>query len=108
MAQYINKSDLVAEIEKRECKLNIDSPHGIGAMVELECLKDIINTLEVKAKELVMDNDGEYTRTNDFIEKACKWLEKNAGKYTWYDEYDCKSGMIYGFIDAFKNHMKEK
>lgn len=48
MAQYIDKATLLAKIEKRQSKLNIDSPHGIGAMVELECLKDTIDTLEVK------------------------------------------------------------
>ena len=57
MAHYIDKEALIAEIEKRERRLNIDSPHGIGAMVELECLKDTINTLEVKEVDLEKESE---------------------------------------------------
>jgi len=48
MEQYISKSALVAEIEKRQIMLDIDSPLGRGGMVELQVLKDKLNTLEVK------------------------------------------------------------
>ena len=50
--KLIDKDALVAEIEKREGLLDLDNPLGIGGMVELECLKDTIDTLEVKEADL--------------------------------------------------------
>lgn len=53
----------------------------------------------------------EYIRTDAFIEKACKWLEKNADKYIWYSDYaefpgNDTCGMNVDFIEDFKNYMK--
>ena len=58
--KLIDKDALLAEIEKRQRRLNIDSPHGIGAMVELECIKDTINALEVKEMDLEEEIDDWY------------------------------------------------
>ena len=52
MAKLIDKDVLVAEIDKRESILDIDSPFGQGGMIELELVKDLINTLEVKEVDL--------------------------------------------------------
>ena len=57
MEKYIDKDALVAEIEKREGLLDLDNPLGIGGMVELECLKDTIDTLEVKEVDLDLITD---------------------------------------------------
>ena len=57
----IDKDALVAEIEKRQRRLDIDSPHGIGGFVELECLKDTIDTLEVKEVDLAKEIDDWYS-----------------------------------------------
>ena len=50
--KLIDKSALVAEIDRRESLLDLDNSLGRGGMVELECLKDTINTLEVKEVDL--------------------------------------------------------
>ena len=63
MAQYIDKDALIAEIEKEQRKLNLDSPHGIGGFVELARLKDTINTLntlEVKDADLEEEELTEF------------------------------------------------
>ena len=39
------------------------------------------------------------------IEKAVKWLQKNAENYIWFFEDDC--GMKDNFIEEFKNALKE-
>lgn len=66
MTQYVDKSALITEIEKRERRLDIDNPHGRGAMVELECLKDFINTLEVNEVDLEKVFNDEYSKfSND-------------------------------------------
>ena len=52
MTQYIDKSAVVAEIEKRQRMLDLDNPLGRGGMVELQVLKDKIDTLEVKEVDL--------------------------------------------------------
>lgn len=58
MEQYINKSDLLTKIEKRQNILDLDNPLGRGGMVELECLKDTINTMEViEVKEVDLDEE---------------------------------------------------
>lgn len=48
MIQYIPKSAVVAEIEKRQRMLDLDNPLGRGGMVELQVIKDKIDALEVK------------------------------------------------------------
>jgi hypothetical protein len=55
-----------------------------------------------------LEKQGELTRTDAFIEKAAEWLRKNADNYTWYDEFEGKSGMIDGFIEVFRSYMKEE
>lgn len=45
--------------------------------------------------------DIEYTRTDTFIEKACKWLNDNANNY-WCTEFvDCGE-----MVEDFKNYLK--
>lgn len=56
---------------------------------------------EARAK----DNDVEYTRTDAFIEKACKWLDENWTSFVNYDDED--SVVYYGNLtDKFKDYMK--
>ena len=57
MAYLIDKDALVAEIDKRESILDIDSAFGIGGMIELKFVKDILNTLEVKEVDLEKEAD---------------------------------------------------
>ena len=57
MTQYINKAALLAEIDKRQRILDLDSPFGRGAMVELECLKDTINKLEIKEVDIEKESE---------------------------------------------------
>ncbi len=48
------------------------------------------------------DNKGiEYTRTDAFIEKTCKWLRNNSHNYA-----DNALGKEY-LVNDFKNYMKE-
>lgn len=56
-------------------------------------------------------NSVEYTRSDAFIEKAKRWLEKNAGNYVWCSDYaenpgDDTCGMNDDFVDDFENYMK--
>lgn len=56
--------------------------------------------------------DIEYIRTDAFIEKAKRWLEKNAGNYIWCSDYaenpgDDTCGMNDDFVEDFVNYMKE-
>lgn len=86
MAQYIDKSALVAEIERRR-KRNVLNE---GAFEEDIDILSFIDTLEVK----------EVNSTDTFIEKACKWLKENfqfdeAG-YCTTNIYSTES-MIYNF-----------
>lgn len=51
-------------------------------------------------------NDIEYTRTDAFIEKACKFLSNAANIPLWenYDDtFDCDTIKL---IDNFRNYMK--
>lgn len=55
----------------------------------------------------------EYIRADAFIEKAKRWLEKNAGSYVWCSDYaenpgDDTCGMTDDFVDDFVNYMKGK
>lgn len=71
MAQYIDKDALVAEIEKRQRMLDLDSPLGRGGMVELLCLKDKIDTLEVKEMSniwhTISDRNVDLPKVGDVI-----------------------------------------
>ena len=44
----------------------------------------------------------EYTRTDDFIEKACNWLKKYGGSY-WMDDYNLPTDNL---VNDFKKYMK--
>jgi hypothetical protein len=71
MAQYIDKSAVVEEIEKRTKILDLDNPLGRGGMVELICLKDKIDTLEVKEMSniwhTISDRDVDLPKAGDII-----------------------------------------
>lgn len=45
----------------------------------------------------------EYTRTDAFIKKACKWLEDNLLEY-----WGQKNAVPDGFIEDFRNYLKGK
>ena len=44
----------------------------------------------------------EYTRTDAFIKKACKWLEDNL-----WDYWGQKNAAPYSFIENFRNYLEE-
>ena len=109
--QYISKSALVAEIIRYKHKA--DERLKIKGRTLAEDCKDsalqnlcgnllhFINTLEIK----------EIDSTDAFIEKAKRWLEKNAGNYVWCSDYaenpgDDTCGMTDDFVDDFENYMK--
>lgn len=52
------------------------------------------------------DADIEYTRTDVFIDKVCKWLEENAGSYLFYPfcEYD-KGALLEDFRKAMEDNL---
>lgn len=50
----------------------------------------------------------EYTRTDAFIEMACKWLKNNVEKYYYLDEAYDKVISTKNLNIAFKNYMKGK
>ena len=62
MAKYIPLEPLLAEIDKRQRMLVPYSPFDKGGMVELQVLKDKLNTLEVKEVDLEQELE-------DFLEK---------------------------------------
>lgn len=71
MTQYIPKAAVVEEIEKRTKMLDLDNPLGRGGMVELLCLKDKIDTLEVKEMSniwhTISDRDVDLPKVGDVI-----------------------------------------
>lgn len=57
-------------------------------------------------KDKIFNKDIEYTRTDTFIEKACKFLSNAANIPLWEDydnTFDCDTIKL---IDNFKNYMK--
>ena len=50
----------------------------------------------------------EYTRTNAFVEKACKWLKENADHYVGHYLNDDDTYMDESFIEDFEKYMKEE
>lgn len=68
MEQYISKSAVVAEIERRIESLNKDRDFNYLQIKELEALLSSINTLEVKEIDL---------EKKEIIDKACWWLNNN-------------------------------
>ena len=53
-------------------------------------------------------NDIEYTRTDAFIEKAVKFMEKidDVDEYSWYNEEEHAAGITEKCIEDFKTYMK--
>ena len=49
----------------------------------------------------IFDKDIEYTRTDAFIKKACKWLEDNLLEY-----WGQKNAAPDSFIEDFRNYLK--
>lgn len=67
----IDKDALVAMIDKRQRMLDLDSPLGSGGMVELQVLKDKLDTLEVQELpiwEKVSPDTGQTTLYKDGVE----------------------------------------
>lgn len=54
--------------------------------------------------EKVYDNDVEYTRTDAFIEKTCKWLKYNTLRELCLDFDDTQ--LVREFVDSYKEYMK--
>jgi len=50
----------------------------------------------------------QYTRTDAFIEKAVKFMEKidDVDEYSWYNEEEHAAGITEKCIEDFKNYMK--
>lgn len=98
MTKYINKSALVAEIEKRlkEYRTFPDYQTDSNYMELCEILS-FLNTLEVK----------EINSTDAFIEKACKWLKENKDHPFIGCEDCCLSGFLTDeFVEEFRKAMK--
>lgn len=53
-------------------------------------------------KDKIFEKDVEYTRTDAFIKKACKWLEDNL-----WDYWGQKNAAPDSFIEDFKNYLKK-
>ena len=81
MIKYIDKSALVAEIEKRLSLLEGGTGHPKvmerveGVIKGYKSILSFLDTLEVK----------EFDSTDAFIEKACEWLKDNWRKHVWLD-----------------------
>lgn len=57
----------------------------------------------------VIDRESvQYVRTDAFIEKACEWLEKNAGEYAFVDtdRIGNVADVDLSLVQDFKNYMK--
>jgi hypothetical protein len=76
MTQYVDKSAVVAEIEKRIKETESIQPKfdqfWAGQISAFKGILKILNTLEVK----------EVDSTAAFIEKACEWLKFNYVEFT--------------------------
>ena len=80
MAQYINKTALVAEIERKINEINLDNIEDWRCRIQrehdIEVMKNIlslIDTLEVKDANEALRTEYEKGR-HDVIEKTLKWL----------------------------------
>lgn len=79
-----------------------------GDCKDNDCKNCTFEDLEENAtwcRDRIFEKDIEYTRTDAFIEKACKWLQNHTMKELCMKEED--SGLVQEFIEDFKNHMKE-
>ena len=72
--ELIDKDALVAMIDKRQRMLDLDSPLGRGGMVELQVLKDKLDTLEVK--EVGLEKELKYYCSNYYNCDYPKQLEE--------------------------------
>ena len=70
MEQYIKKSDVVAEIEKRLKVLNNDRDFNWLQIKELEALLPFLDTLE--AKEEILEKEGKAKLMKKCVHKAYK------------------------------------
>ena len=87
MAQYIDKSAVVAEIEKLQLctmdeHMNFYSAEAQGEYNALSKLESFLNTLEVKDVDEIIKNAedhayfaGSENTREKLIDKACKWWE---------------------------------
>jgi len=87
MTQYINKSALVAEIEKLQLctmdeHMNFYSAEAQGEYNALSKLESFLDTLEVKEIDETIKNTedhayfaGSENTRGKLIDKACKWWE---------------------------------
>ena len=88
MAKYIDKSALVAEIEKLQLctmdeHMNFYSAEAQGEYNALSKLESFLNTLEVKEVDEIIKNAedhayfaGSENTREKLIDKACKWWEE--------------------------------
>ena len=82
MPQYISKSAVVAEIEKRLKVLNNDRDFNWLQIKELETLLPFLDTLETKDIDEIIKNAedhayfaGSENTREKLINEACKWWE---------------------------------
>ena len=75
MAKYIPKEPLVAEIDRRQGMLDLDNPFGQGGMIELQGLKDKLDTLEVKEVELERLEQEVKDFCYEYDDRKEKWYE---------------------------------
>ena len=75
---------------------------GECALKGVDCKKckfdDAVTTW---CKDKIFEKDVEYTRTDAFIKKACKWLEDNLLEY-----WGQKNAAPDSFIEDFRNYLK--
>ena len=102
MAHLIDKSALVAEIERLRKNQRLDDRHDQGVLDGLHAIEryieqHILTIIPVKGAENI-----EYVRKDAFIEKACDWLKENGGIY-WMDDYDLPTDDL---VNDFKKYME--
>ena len=122
MEQYINKSAVVAEIEKirehvKRLRYAVDANCIVTARNSCECLEssidllvNSINTLEVKALDeeyigkamLHILEKGVKQGKRELIDKACEWLDDNLHHY-----WGRISADPHNFLFDFRKAMEE-
>ena len=97
MAQYIDKSALVAEIDRRVKERDFQMKSGcwISSTYMYEDLLDFINTLEVKDANEALRTEYEKGRA-DVIADTLSWLEN------CWPKYCSNQTIIEGFKEAIK------
>jgi hypothetical protein len=70
--------------------------------------KNIYSTFLYQVPDPDDETAVEYTRTNAFVEKACKWLKENADHYVGHYLNDDDTYMDESFIEDFEKYMKEE